>query len=178
MKRIARIILGSVFIAAIVSVFCVGAVDSTRIDSNNGGIAEPHLFYGYDIGSYGWSSPEVYEWNADVLYSVSRTKRNNERYAGNTADDIISLNGGWVSWHVYCVSDGEEATEYAVLYNMYNKQTKANYYDTYGTKGYKNKLHIKGCYGSLSAGMEITRGAWCPDGDAPLVDFIQYDVAR
>ena len=162
MKRIARIVLGSVFIAAIVSVFCVGAVDNR---AENTDIEPASVNVTYDIGTYGKSSPELYEWNADVLYPTARYKRTYSRYAGHDAQSIESLNGGWISWHVYCVSDGEEATEYGWFYNANNKDTTAYYHDTYGTKGYKNKLHIKGCYGSMSAGMRISNGSWCPDGE-------------
>ena len=165
MKRIARIILGSVFIAAIVSVFCVGAVDSKTENMNEEPI-EASANVTYDIGRYGVSSPELYEWNADVIYPVARYKRTESRYAGHDATTIESLNGGWISWHVYCVSDGEEASEYSCFYSASNKKNHAYYHDTYGTKGYKNKLHIKGCYGSMSAGMRISNGKWCPDGEA------------
>lgn len=165
MKKSIRILLGGVFIAAIVSVFCVGAIDSKTENVDEEPI-EASANVTYDIGKYGVSSPELYEWNADVIYPVARYKRTEARYAGHDAETIESLNGGWISWHVYCVSDGEEASEYSCFYSASNKKTYAYYHDTYGTNGYKNRLHIKGCYGSMSAGMRISNGKWCPDGEA------------
>lgn len=168
MFRRIRLIVAVVFIVAIASTICVAATDGTKA----GGAAQPNDFQGYDIGKYGISSPEYYGWDADVLYSVARYKRTNVRYAGNDAESITGYNGGWISWHVYCVSDGEEATEYSVFYSDTNKDTTADYYDTYGTRGYTNKLHIKGCRGSFSAALEISRGVWCPDGNAPLTSYL------
>ena len=164
MKKSIRIVLGGVFIAAIVSVFCVGAIDSKTENVDEEPIASANVTY--DIGRYGVSSPELYEWNADVIYPVARYKRTSNRYAGNNALTITSHNGGWISWHVYCVSDGEEATQYGYFNSDTRKDTEVEYYDTYGTKGYKNRLHIKGCMGSMSAGMSVSHGTWCPDAEA------------
>ncbi len=173
MKKFIKLIIGSIFVATIVSIFCVGAIDSTKIDTGKGDIAEPQLYQGYDIGKYGISSPEVYEWNADVLYSVARYKKKSGSHsAENYVTTVTSLGGGWVSWHVYCVSDGEEATEYAYINNQSDYDTTAAYYEGYGTTGYKNKLHIKGCYGSVGVGMQLSRCAWCPDSGAPLQDYL------
>ena len=172
MKKSIRILLGGVFIAAIVSVFCVGAIDSKKTDLSNEGTVEPQLYQGYDIGKYGISSPEVFGWDADIIYSVARYKKTDDESAIHNAEDITSHNGGWISWHVYCVSDGEEATEYGYFINAARKDTIVPYYDTYGTKGYKNKLHIKGCMGSMSAGMSVGRAGWCPDKSAPVMNYV------
>ena len=43
------------------------------------------------------------------------------------------------------------------------KKNTVGYEDDYGTTGYTNRLHIINCGGSMSCGMTITNGTWCPD---------------
>ena len=134
---------------------------------------------GLDIGTYGWSSPEAYEWDTDLIYSVARYKNNSSYHsAGNAWHSAESVGGGWSYWLVHCVSDGEDATEYAYITDGTNKSDTTPYKDTYGTTGYTNKLHIKGHLGSVGTGIYVSKAAWCPDGDTDtIMDYINYKIA-
>lgn len=127
-------------------------------------------YEGLDIGSYGWSSPEVYGWDTNLIYSVARYKNDSGYHkAGNAWTNAESLSGGWAYWLVHCVSDGEDATEYAYIRGSSRQTDTTPYYDTYGTTGYTNKLHIKGHQGSMGAGISVSEAAWCPDGNEEII---------
>ena len=50
---------------------------------------------GLDIGTYGWNSPEAYEWNTNIIYSVARYKNNSSCHsAGNAWYSAESVGGG------------------------------------------------------------------------------------
>ncbi len=124
---------------------------------------------GLDIGSYGWTSPEAYTWDTDIIYSVARYKNTTMDHAGNVCYSAESVGGGWAYWLVHCVSDGEDATEYAYIRGGSYETDTADYYYSYGTKGYTNKLQIGGHRGSMGAGIYVSKAAWCPDGDTETI---------
>jgi len=157
MKKFAKWIVAGVILAMAVSVISVCALDETQVDSQN--ISATAVTY--DVGSYGFSGYYVAH-DGDETFSVNRYKRTSIRSAANKAQSVTCYNNGWAAWCVMCVSDGEPATDFVVVDETGQKNT-AEYYDTYGTKGYTDRLRIQGCHGSMDSGATIYNAHWCPD---------------
>ena len=162
MKRIFRILVLAVIAIAIISVFAVSAVETPEAEKVE---AERAANVTYDVGHYGVSSPEIFEQDADITYPKARYKRNrSDRSAVHKYGSVVSHGGGWAHWYVICVSDGKIATEESVIADYKPARTTAAYVDeTYGTTGYTNRIHIKGCRGSKGSGITVSNASWCPD---------------
>lgn len=171
MKKLLKLFAVCSIVLAAVSV--VGLCAADNADAAPAEPAAAATYGGLDIGSYGWSSPEEYGWDTDIIYSVARYKNTTEDCAGNVCYSAESVGGGWVKWCVHCVSDGQNATDYAYIRGGSYETDTADYYYSYGTKGYTNRLHMVGHQGSMGAGIYVSKAAWCPDGDtATIKDYI------
>ena len=161
MKKVIRLSVLAAMVIAIVSVFSVSALETPEAAQVE---SEKAMRIVYDVGHYGRNSPELFEWNTEITYPVARYKRNTQdRSAAHRYGSAVSHNGGWAKWYVVCVSDGEQATYKEVIADFEPARTEVDYVDSsYGTTGYTDRLHIEGCYGSMSAGVAVSNASWCP----------------
>lgn len=166
MKKLLKLFAVCSIVLAAVSVAGLCAADNADAAPVQPAAA---TYGGLDIGSYGWTSPEAYTWDTNILYSVARYKNTTMDHAGNVCYSAESVGGGWAKWYVHCVSDGENATEDAYIRGGSYETDTADYYYSYGTKGYTNKLHIEGHRGSMGAGIYVSKAAWCPDGNTETI---------
>ena len=166
MKKLLKLFAVCSIVLAAVSVAGLCAADNADAAPVQPAAA---TYGGLDIGSYGWTSPEAYTWDTNILYSVDRYKNTTMDHAGNVCYSAESVGGGWAKWCVHCVSDGENATDYAYIRGGSYETDTADYYYSYGTKGYTNKLHIEGHRGSMGAGIYVSKAAWCPDGNTETI---------
>lgn len=176
MKKLFKIVVLSLITISVLTVTALAVADTEQYEAEPLAQTRGSNYQGYDIGSYGWSSPEEYSWNTNITYSVARYKNfSNIHGAGNRYDSATVVGGGWVGWYVHCVSDGQHATSNGYLCGNSNDITYVPYYDTYGTTGYTNKLHMFGHNGSMGAGIYISKACWCPDGNIDVIDdYIEY----
>ncbi len=91
MKKLLKLFAVCSIVLAAVSVVGLCATDNADATP-----AEPAAanYGGLDIGSYGWSSPEAYEWDTNKIYSVARYKNTTMDCAGNVCYSAESVGGG------------------------------------------------------------------------------------